>query len=104
MSFVVTQRTREIGIRLALGAKRSSTVWLMLRDALVMILSGIGIGLPFVRILGRLVESQLYAVRLLDPPAITASVLVLCLAALDPALVTAHRASALNPTDALRVE
>src|SRR6185437_686475 len=45
MSFVVTQRTREIGIRLALGARRSSTVWLVLRDALVMIAAGIVIGL-----------------------------------------------------------
>ncbi len=48
MSFVVTQRTREIGIRLALGAKRSSTIWLVLRDALAMIVLGIGIGLPIV--------------------------------------------------------
>jgi ABC-type antimicrobial peptide transport system permease subunit len=53
------QRTREIGIRLALGARRWSTIWLVLRDALAMILSGIGIGLPFVWALGRLVESQL---------------------------------------------
>ena len=104
MSFVVTQRTREIGIRLALGAKRSSTVWLVLRDALVMIVSGIGIGLSFVWILGRFVESQLYDVKPLDPPAITAAVLVLCSAALCAALIPAHRASSVNPTDALRVE
>jgi ABC-type antimicrobial peptide transport system permease subunit len=104
MSFVVTQRTREIGIRLALGAKRSSTVWLVLRDALVMITAGIGIGLPFVWILGRLVESQLYDVKPTDPAAITAAVLVLCSAALGAAFIPAYRASAVNPTEALRFE
>jgi predicted permease len=104
MSFVVTQRTREIGIRLALGAKRTSTVWLVLRDALVMIAAGIGIAMPFVWALGRLVESQLYDVKPTDPAAIAAAVLVLCSAALGAALIPAHRASALNPMDALRIE
>ena len=60
MSFVVTQRTREIGIRLALGAMRWAAIWLVLRDALAMILAGIGIGLPVALVLGRLVESQFY--------------------------------------------
>jgi len=100
----VTQRTREIGIRLALGAKRSSTVWLVLRDALVMITAGIGIGLPFVWGLGQLVESQLYDVKPTDPAAIIVAVLVLCSAALGATLIPAHRASAVNPSDALRVE
>jgi predicted permease len=104
MSFVVTQRTREIGIRLALGARRSSTIWLVLRDALAMILSGIIIGLPFVWALGRLVQSQLYGVKPSDPAAIAPAILILSSAALGAALIPAHRASVVNPTDALRVE
>jgi putative ABC transport system permease protein len=104
MSFVVTQRTREIGIRLALGARRWSAIWLVLRDALAMILSGIGIGLPFGWALGRLVESQLYDVKPSDPAVITIAILVLCSAGLGAALLPAHRASSVNPTDALRVE
>ena len=104
MSFVVTQRTREIGIRLALGARRSSTVWLVLRDALVMIAAGIVIGLPFVWALGRLVESQLYDVKPTDPAAVTIAILILGSAALGAALIPARRASAVNPSDALRVE
>jgi ABC-type antimicrobial peptide transport system permease subunit len=104
MSFVVTQRTREIGIRLALGATRLSTVWLVLGDALVMIAGGTAIALPCVWALGRLVESQLYDVKPTDPVTIIAATLVLCSTALGAALIPARRASAVNPTDALRFE
>ncbi len=104
MSFVVTQRTREIGIRLALGARRWSAIWLVLRDALAMIVSGLAIGLPFVWTLGRLVESQLYDVKLSDPAAIAIAILLLGSAGLCAALIPAHRASGVNPTDALRTE
>ena len=104
MSFVVTQRTREIGIRLALGATRSATVWLVLRDALVMIAAGIAIALPCVWALGRLVESQLYDVKPTDPATIAVATLILCSAALGAALIPARRASAVNPTEALRFE
>ncbi len=104
MSFVVTQRTREIGIRLALGAARSSTLWLVLRDALMMITVGIVIALPCIWALGRLVESQLYDVKPTDPTTIAAATLILCSTALGAALIPAHRASTVNPIDALRCE
>jgi predicted permease len=104
MSFVATQRTHEIGIRLALGARRWSTIWLVLRDGLVMIFSGICIGLPIVLALGRLVESQLYQVKSWDPAVIAIAIMVLCLAGLGATLLPAHRASGVNATDALRVE
>jgi predicted permease len=104
MSFVVTQRTREIGIRLALGATRLSTVWLVVSDALVMIAAGTAIALPCVWALGRFVQSQLYDVKPTDPLTILAATLVLCSTALGAALIPARRASAVNPTDALRFE
>ena len=104
MSYVVTQRTREIGIRLALGARRWSAIWLVLRDALAMIVWGIGIGLSLVWALGRLVESQLYEVKHSDPAAIAIAVIVLCSAGLGAALLPAHRASGVNSTDALRAD
>ena len=104
MSFVVTQRTREIGIRLALGATRSAAVWLVLRQALVMIAAGIAIALPCVWILGRLVESQLYDVKPTDPATIAMATLILCVTTLGAALIPARRASAVNPTEALRFE
>jgi predicted permease len=104
MSFVVTQRTREIGIRLALGATPASAIWLVLRDVLVMIAAGTAIALPCVWALGRLVESQLFGVKPTDATAIAAATLLLTSAALGAALIPARRAAAVNPTDALRFE
>jgi predicted permease len=104
MSFVVTQRTREIGIRLAIGATRASAIWLVLRDALVMITAGTVIALPCVWVLGRLVESELFGVRPTDPSAIAAATLLLTSAALIAALIPAYRAATVNPTEALRFE
>jgi predicted permease len=104
MSFVVTQRTREIGIRLALGATRGSALWLVLRDALVMIAAGTAIALPCVWALGRLVSSQLFGVKPTDPSVIATATLLLTSAALGAALIPAYRASTVNPTDALRFE
>jgi predicted permease len=104
MSFVVTQRTREIGIRLALGARRWAAIWLVLRDALTMIVSGIAIGVPVAWALGRLVKSQFYDVEPSDPGVIAIAVLVLCSAGLAATFIPAHRASVINPTDALRIE
>ncbi len=104
MSFVVTRRTREIGIRIALGARRSAAVWLVLRDAIVMIAAGTAVALPCVGLLGRLVQSQLFGVTATDPVTITVTTLLLAAAALGAALIPAYRASAVNPTDALRAE
>jgi ABC-type antimicrobial peptide transport system permease subunit len=104
MSFVVTQRTREIGVRLALGATRGSAIWLVVRDALGMIVRGTAIGLPCVWAFGRLVESQLFGVKPTDPSAIAAATLILTSAALGAAFIPALRASMVNPVDALRFE
>jgi predicted permease len=104
MSFVATQRTREIGIRLALGAKRSAAIWLVLRDALTMIVSGVAIGLPLFWAIGRLVKSQLYDVSPSDPQAIIFAVFVLAFATIAAAWIPAQRVSALDPTQSLRIE
>ena len=104
IAFAVTQRTREIGIRMALGATRSATVWMVLRDALLMVAAGMSLALPCVWALGRVVASQLYDVTPTDPATIAAATVLLGGASLGAALIPARRASSVNPTDALRCE
>lgn len=104
MSFLVTRRTPEISIRLALGATCASTIRLVLRDAVAMIAVGMAIALPCVAALGKLVQSQLFGVTATDPATIAAAALVLAAAALAAAFIPAWRASKVSPTDALRLE
>ncbi|HEU4629741.1 MAG TPA: ADOP family duplicated permease [Gemmatimonadaceae bacterium] len=104
MSFVVTQRRRELGVRLALGATRPAAVWLVVRDAVLMIGAGTAIALPAAWALGRLVEAQLYGIRAVAAPTIAAASGALALAALVAALVPAWRAASTSPTEALRLE
>jgi len=104
MSFVVTRRTREIGIRLALGATSASAIRLVLRDALTMIAAGIAIALPCVAALGKLVQSQLFGVTATDPVTVAAAAAVLAAGTLAAAFIPAWRASNVSPTDALRLE
>jgi predicted permease len=104
MSFVVTRRTREIGIRLAIGATGASAVWLVLRDAVVMIAGGIAIALPCVAALGKLVQAQLFGVTATDPATIAAAAALLAVGALAAAFIPAWRASNVSPTEALRLE
>jgi hypothetical protein len=104
MSFAVTRRTREIGIRLALGATGASAIRLVLRDAVVMIGGGIAIALPCVAALGKLVQSQLFGVTATDPLTVAAAAAILAAGALTAAFIPAWRASNVSPTDALRLE
>lgn len=104
MSFVVTQRTREIGVRLALGATRSSSPWLVLSDAAKMLTAGIVIALPCVWALGRLVQSQLFGVTPTDGSTIIAATIILAVTGIGAALIPAYRASSIDPTEALRFE
>jgi predicted permease len=104
MSFVVTRRTREIGIRLALGATGASTIGLVLSDAAVMIAAGIAIALPCAAGLGKLVQSQLFGVTATDPATVAAAAAILACGALVAAFIPAWRASNVSPMDALRLD
>jgi predicted permease len=102
MSFVVTQRTREIGLRLALGATRSAAVWLVLREALVMVAGGIAIALPTIWAVSRLIEAQLFDVRAFDGATLATASSGLAFVALGAASLPAWRAAVLPPMVAMR--
>jgi len=104
MAFVVTSRTQEIGVRMALGATRARAVWLVVADAVAMIAAGTAIALPCVWGVGRLVEAQLFGVGPIDGPTIAGASALLALVALAAAMLPAWRAASISPTEALRFE
>jgi len=104
MSFVVTNRTREIGVRMALGASRGGILYLVARDAAIMLATGIAIALPAAWLLRRLVESQLYGVQPTDQLTTAAAILFLALVAIAAAMLPARRAARIEPVTALRQE
>ena len=104
MAYMVARRTREIGIRMALGADRSKVVWLVMHDVAWMAAIGIGIGLPGGVALGRLVRAELFGLAPADPATLAAATLILAAVALLAGYIPARRATSVDPTTALRYE
>ncbi len=104
ISFSVAQRTREIGIRLALGARTSEVLRMVLRQGLAPVLAGLGIGLAAALALGCFIASLLYEVRPADPLTLAVTGSVLIAVALVACLLPARRASKVDPVEALRYE
>ena len=103
-AFSVARRTREIGIRMALGAERAAVVRMVLRDVAMMAVVGIGVGVALSLGLARYVESQLYGVPARDSLTVGVAAAVLVTVALASGWLPARRASRVNPTIALRQE
>jgi ABC-type antimicrobial peptide transport system permease subunit len=104
LSYAVARRTNEIGIRMALGADRREALWLVLRDALRLVLIGAALGVPAALMAGRLVSSQLFGVSAADPGAIVAATLALLAVAVVASYLPARRATRVDPLTALRYE
>ena len=104
MSYAVTHRTREIGIRVALGAQRATVHWLVLREALTLGLIGIALGIPCALTGSRLIASMLFGISSGDLPTLTSVWALLLAVALLAGYLPARRASRIDPMDALRSE
>jgi ABC-type antimicrobial peptide transport system permease subunit len=104
MSYTVARRTGEIGIRMALGAQRGDVVWMVLRQAFVLAVMGLAIGVSSALGLARFVKSFLFGVQPNSPVALVLAVAILLSAVLVAGYVPARKASRIDPMTAVRHE
>jgi putative ABC transport system permease protein len=104
MAYATAQRTREIGIRMALGAQRGTVVGLILREVLLLAGSAMAATVPLAMLATRAVRTQLFGVSVADPVVYGAGILTLCLVAVLAGFVPAWRAATIDPARALRTE
>src|SRR5262249_13735938 len=104
MSYTVSRRTHEIGVRMALGATRRDVLWLTLRQSLTLALIGVALGLSLAALCARPISSVLYGLSPTDPAAVILSTLLLILVALLAGYLPARRATMVDPLTALRRE
>ena len=102
MSYGVARRTNEIGIRMALGARGASVLWLVLREALVLVAIGLGVGLVTSLLVTKTAASLLYELKPNDPLTISMAALLLAVVAFVAGYLPARRAARVNPIVALR--
>jgi predicted permease len=103
-SYLVSQRTREIGIRMALGATSSNVLWLVVSESLALTMTGIALGMLLAWGVGVAVSGLLYQVAAIDPLVFASAPAVLAFSALAASLLPAHRATRVTPVSALRSE
>jgi hypothetical protein len=103
-SYVVSRRTREIGIRMALGATPSNVLWLVLREGLTLTVTGIGVGMLVAWGVARALSGLLYEVSALDPLVFIAAPTILAASAMAASYLPAQRATRVLPLTALRTE
>src|SRR5262249_22444000 len=104
MAFVVAQRKKELGIRLALGAQPGVVIWMVMREVMLLLIVGLAIGIPAGLGLGRYVASQLYGIQAHDALTATSAIVLLALVSAAAGLIPAERASRIDPMLALRQE
>jgi len=104
ISYAVTRRTKEIGIRMALGARKGNVLWLVLREATVLVLCGTGAGLVAATAMNRVIASMLFGLTPSDPVALLTATSALVGVALLATWLPARRASKVDPMVALRCE
>jgi putative ABC transport system permease protein len=104
LSYSVASRTNEIGIRMALGARQRDVLWLVLREALLMIIAGVAVGLPMIWATTRLASALLFGLTPTDPVSLLLAALLMIAVAMVAGYVPARRATHIDPMAALRDE
>jgi ABC-type antimicrobial peptide transport system permease subunit len=104
MAYTVSRRTREIGIRMALGAVRGNVLWMVMREVLLLVGAGVLVGIPAAIALTHLIRQLLFGLEPNDPATIVTATIISVLVALFAGFIPALRASRVEPTSALRYE
>ena len=104
MSYTVSRRTNEIGIRMALGACRSGVLWMVMRESMILVGIGVVVGLPVALAADRLVSRMLYGLGAIDPLSMAVAGIILLAFALLAGYLPARRAAKVDPMVALRYE
>jgi ABC-type antimicrobial peptide transport system permease subunit len=104
MSYSVVRRTNEIGIRIALGAQNGNVLWMVLRESLLLLATGLALGLPLSLGSLRLLRSQLFELSPSDPLTLAGAVLIIAAVTLLASWLPAHRATKVDPMVALRCD
>jgi ABC-type antimicrobial peptide transport system permease subunit len=104
LAYRVSMRTAEIGVRMAVGARRGQVVWMILKGSLLLAAAGVVIGVPSAMLVSHVLASSLYGVRPLDAVSYLLAVLGVALVALAASVAPAARAAGVDPMRALRME
>jgi ABC-type antimicrobial peptide transport system permease subunit len=104
LAYRVNMRTAEIGVRMAVGARRGQVVWMILRGSLLLTAAGVIVGVPMAMLVGRALASSLYGVQPLDAASYLLAVAAVTAVAFAASAVPAGRAASIDPMRALRTE
>jgi ABC-type antimicrobial peptide transport system permease subunit len=103
-AYTVTRRTREIGIRIALGAERRNVLWIIMREVLLLTAVGLVIGIPASLALGKFVQGLLFEMQASDPLVLSVAASAIVAVSLAAGYLPARRATAIDPVHALRCD